>query len=161
VDPREQRRGAMSNYYSVEKEFHDYAEDIEGINIHYLWTPLGGTPDWENQRATRFMPIVRSSQGDTPLPAANWSLELRRLRKKLLKLPQHIPDPKHGTLMNRYLLHYYFEIFQGGHRHYTALNTEEIVTGAGKGTPTPEEPQEPHISSARVPGGVDSDRGGE
>jgi hypothetical protein len=24
----------MSDYYSVEKEFHDYAEDIKGVNIH-------------------------------------------------------------------------------------------------------------------------------
>ena len=48
---------AMSWYYAI-KEFYDYADDIEGVNIHYLWTPLDGIPDWENQRVSRFMPRV-------------------------------------------------------------------------------------------------------
>src|SRR5712691_4517717 len=30
----------MSWYYFV-KKFYDYADDIEGVNIHYVWTPLG------------------------------------------------------------------------------------------------------------------------
>ncbi|MBI3300751.1 MAG: hypothetical protein HYZ72_01535 [Deltaproteobacteria bacterium] len=50
----------MSWHY-LEKEFYDYADDIEGVNIHYVWTPLGGVVDWENQRVTRFMPLVQPS----------------------------------------------------------------------------------------------------
>ncbi len=61
----------MSWYY-LEKEFYDYADDIEGVNIHYVWTPLGGIADWENQRASRFMPLVQSSPSpslSSPTPA--------------------------------------------------------------------------------------------
>ena len=119
----------------LEKEFYDYAEDIEGVNIHYLWTPIGGVADWENQRETRFMPLVQSS---SPLPAtAVISASSSRLRKKILKLPQRIPDPQSGTLTNHYLLHHYFEIFQDGRRHYSPLYTEEIVTDANAQSAVP------------------------
>jgi hypothetical protein len=124
----------MSWYY-LEKEFYDYAEDIEGVNIHYVWTPLGGVADWENQRATRFMPLVRlpsPEEGNVSTPSAgSANPSPGRLRKKILKLPQRIPDTESGTLTDRYLLHHYFEIFQNGYRHYSPLYTEEILTGAG------------------------------
>jgi hypothetical protein len=114
------------NWYYLEKEFYDYADDIEGVNIHYVWTPRDGVADWENQRETRFMPLVQSSSS---LPATGViSASPARLRKKILKLPQHILDPQSGTLTSRYLLHHYFEIFQDGRRHYSPLYTEEIVT---------------------------------
>ena len=117
----------MSFYY-LEKEFYDYAEDIEGVNIHYLWTPIGGVADWENQRETRFMPLVQSSSS---LPATGViSASSSRLRKKIVKLPRRILDPRSDTPTNRYLLHHYFEIFQDGRRHYSPLYTEEIVTDA-------------------------------
>lgn len=112
------------SWHSLEKEFRDYADDIEGVNIHYVWTPLGDTPDWENQRVTRFMPSVQSSQ-TTPDPAPVG------LRKKMLKLPEQIYDAQSDILTDRYLLHYYFEIFQDGSRHYSQLYTEEVATGVG------------------------------
>lgn len=124
------------SWHFVEKEFYDYADDIEGVNIHYVWTPLGAAPEWEHQRLTRYMPLVQApSQLRTPVsppsspPGSGTSFQ-PRLRKKVLKLPQQIEDPESGTLTDRYLLHHYFEIFQNGHRQYSPLYTEEIVTGA-------------------------------
>jgi len=105
--------GSMSWFY-VEKEFRDYADDIEGVKINYLCTPFGGDPDWD-QRATLFMPrVARRSP----------------LRKRRLRIPTQVLDPGSGTPTDQYVLHYYFEIFQGGQRHYSQLYTEEITTGA-------------------------------
>src|SRR5262249_51115950 len=116
------------NWHYVEKEFYDYADNIEGVNIHCVWTPLGGTADWENQRLTRFMPLVQSSLAKPPVPVPfteeDVHLSLPRLRKKILKLPQQIRDPISGSSTNRYVLHHYFEIFQDGHRHYSPLYLE-------------------------------------
>jgi hypothetical protein len=55
-------------------------------------------------------------------------LSADRVRRKSLKLP--ITLDSHGTPTGRYLLHYYFEVIQGGERHYSPLFTEEIVTTA-------------------------------
>jgi hypothetical protein len=121
----------MSWHY-LEKEFYDYADNIEGVNIHYLWTSLGGVADWERQRETRFMPLVQSSRVDVhaPLVASGSSVAPQaRLRKKILKLPLHIVDPDTGAFTSRYLLYHYFEVFQDGHRYYSPLYTEEISTG--------------------------------
>lgn len=121
------------HWYYREKEFHDSADNIEGVNIHYVLTPLSGAADWDNQRTTRFMPLVqpqtfpRRKASSTNLDSANPPSP--GLRKKILKLPQHIPDSPSGALTDRYLLHYYFEIFQDGHRRYSPLYTEEIFTG--------------------------------
>jgi hypothetical protein len=101
-------------YYQIEKWYYDYAENIEAVNIHYACTPLGEIPDWNNQRATRFLPLVES-----------------HLRRKVLKLPLRVPDSNRGELNDRYLLHHYFEIFADGDTRYSSLYTEEIVTGAG------------------------------
>lgn len=118
----------------LEKEFYDYADNIEGVNIHYVWTPLASVPDWEHQRATRFMPLVRSAVSEdhaaAPQPESA-SSRGPRVRKKILKLPLRIFDPQSGLFTDRYLLHYYFEVFQDGHRYYSPLYTEEISTGAG------------------------------
>jgi len=102
---------SSSAYYAVEKSFHDYADDIEAVNIHYVTTLIGAVPDWEHYRCTRFMPILRG-----------------RLRSKVLKLPREIIEAPDGMRSARYLLHHYFEIFQGGDRYYTPLFTEEIDT---------------------------------
>ena len=121
----------MSWHY-LEKEFYDYADNIEGVNIHYLWTPLGGVADWEHQRETRFMPLVQSAGVDVhALLAASGASGLPqiRLRKKIVKLPLRIVDPDTGVFTSRYLLHHYFEVFQDGHRHYSPLYTEEVSTG--------------------------------
>jgi hypothetical protein len=106
---------SYSAYYSVEKSFHDYAADIEAVNIHYVVTLIGGVPDWEHYRCTRYMPIVNG-----------------RARIKVLKLPREIPESTKGGCTARYLLHHYFEIFQGGDRYYTSLFTEEIDTNLPK-----------------------------
>jgi len=122
------------NWYYIEKEYYDYADDIEGVNIHYVWTPLGYEPDWERQRVTRFMPRVRSaspvSAAPSTLKEGNGNPPLPRLRKKILKLPAQIPDSRSGAQGTKYLLHHYFEVFQDGHRHYSPLYTEEIDTDA-------------------------------
>ena len=102
---------SSSAYYSVEKSFHDYADDIEAVNIHYVVTLIGAVPDWEHYRCTRYMPIVHG-----------------RMRSKVLKLPREISETPDNTSTARYLLHHYFEIFQGGDRHYTPLFTEEVDT---------------------------------
>jgi hypothetical protein len=100
-------------YHLLEKIFTDYADNIEGVNIHYALTTLGATPDWENQRLTRFMPV--SSDG---------------VRRKVLRLPLSINDAQDDEPVSTYLLHYYFEIFQDGDRHYSQPYVEEIETGA-------------------------------
>lgn len=101
-------------HYEIEKWFYDYAENIEAVNIHYACTPLGEIPDWNSQRATRFLPLVED-----------------RLRRKVLKLPARILDSNSGEFCGRYLLHHYFEIFADGDTHYSSLYTEEVLTGAG------------------------------
>ena len=98
-------------YYSVEKRFYDYADNIEAVNIHYALTLIGGIPDWEHYRCTRYMPIVNDHS-----------------RIKVLRLPRQITSADADMPAARYLLHYYFEIFQDGDRHYTPLFTEEIDT---------------------------------
>jgi hypothetical protein len=124
----------MTWHYEI-KEFYDHTEDIEGVNIHYLWTPLDGVPDWENQRVTRFMPLVQPppySSGEAAIDETDSAASMApRLRRKILKLPQEIVDPQSGAPTNHYLLHHYFEIFQDGHRHYSPLYTEELHTGVG------------------------------
>jgi hypothetical protein len=123
----------MTWHYTI-KEYHDYADDIEGVNIHYLWTPHGGVPDWDNQRVTRFMPLVQPPSrpsAETPMRTTESAASAAvRLRRKILKLPQTIVDPESGVPTDRYLLYHYFEVFQDGHRHYSPLYTEELHTGA-------------------------------
>ena len=110
------------DHYAVEKSFLDYADDIEAVNIHYLVTLIDDIPDWEHYRCTRFMPLVKE-----------------KTRRKTLKLPRHV-ETAAGVATARYLLHYYFEIFQNGDRRYTPLFTEEInadppATSATLGNP--------------------------
>ena len=103
-----------TRHYQIEKWYYDYAENIEAVNIHYACTPLGEVPDWNNQRSTRFLPLVET-----------------RLRRKALKLPIQVLDSSSGQLTDRYLLHYYFQIFADGDTLYSSLYTEEVCTGAG------------------------------
>lgn len=97
--------------HRVVKWFRDYADDIEAVNIHYALTALDETPDWNNTRATRYMPLVGSS-----------------VRMKELRLPLCVADSQ-GRPSSRYALHYYFEVCQGGDRQYSQLYSEEVVTG--------------------------------
>jgi hypothetical protein len=132
LDTRKRQHSAA--HYEIEKWFYDYAENIEAVNIHYVCTPLGEIPDWNRQRATRFMPLVE-----------------KRLRRKVLKLAARILDPGSGELSGRYLLHHYFEIFADGDTHYSPLYTEEVLTGAGN-LPASEAPADTQTSEP------DSDR---
>jgi hypothetical protein len=102
--------------HRVVKWFRDYADDIEAVNIHYALTPVDGTPDWDRSRATRYMPLVGKS-----------------IRMKELRLPLIVTDDR-GQPSNRYVLHYYFEICQGGDRQYSSLYSEEVVTGIKDGS---------------------------
>ena len=137
-------------WHYVEKEYTDYADDIEAVSIHYVWTPIGGQPDWEKQRITRYMPHVKVSiqrpitTAVQPTPPQDVRPKQRPLRKKTLKLPLQIEDHADDTLTNRYLLHYYFEVFQDGHRHYSPLYTEEVVTAPDPPKTGQEGNQEPH-----------------
>ena len=97
-------------HHQIVKSFQDYADDIEAVNIHYVATAVGDAPDWANQRSTRYMP-----------PGVD------RVRVKTLKLPMSIIDSSNQET-DRYVLHYYFEIFQDGDRNYSQLYSEEIVT---------------------------------
>jgi hypothetical protein len=101
------------NHHTVEKEFRDFADDIEGVSIHYLCVPGGAEPDWDNGRITRYMPLIEPG--------------VRRLR---LKLPLQVVDPASGKPTHHYMLFHYFEIFRGGNRHYSQIYSEVVHTGA-------------------------------
>jgi len=101
--------------HRVVKWFSDYADDIEAVNIHFVLTALDETPDWNEARTTRYMPLVGKS-----------------IRMKELRLPLSVAGSQ-GQPSNRYTLHYYFEICQGGDRQYSPLYSEEVVTGSING----------------------------
>jgi hypothetical protein len=106
--------------FEIEKEYWDDDFGIEAVKIHYVWTALGEEPEWDTHRITRFMPPSRTEGAG------------RRHRARTLKLPARIPDPAGGgALTDRYALHHYFEIVEGGRRRYSPRFTEEITTGAG------------------------------
>ena len=86
-------------YHVVDKEYRDFADDIEAVSIHYVCAPGGAEPDWDKDRVTRFMPLVEPG--------------VRRLR---LKLPAQLVDPQSGLPVSAYTLSYYFEVWrrQGG-----------------------------------------------
>src|SRR5215468_2216956 len=62
------RRGSHMAFY-IKRTYVDNAPDIELVNIHYTWTPLGQQPDWEAHRETRAMPrggtLIRGFGGTT------------------------------------------------------------------------------------------------
>jgi len=104
--------------HRVVKWFHDYADDIEAVSIHYVLTAVGEVADWNHARATRYMPPLDGS-----------------IRMKELRLPLSISDSQ-GRPSSRYTLHYYFEICQGGDRHDSQLYSEEVVTEPTDGPST-------------------------
>jgi hypothetical protein len=50
------------------------------------------------------------------------------VRRKVIRLPKAISDPRTGEYTEHYAFHHYFEIFRGGKREQSALYTEEIVS---------------------------------
>ena len=95
------------NHRIVDKEYRDYADDIEAVSIHYLCVPSGAEADWDNGRVTRFMPLVEPG-----------------VRRLSLKLPVQLVDPRSGRPVNEYTVLYYFEVCRGGDRHYSQIFTE-------------------------------------
>jgi hypothetical protein len=95
------------NHRIVDKEYRDFADDIEAVSIHYLCVPSGAEADWDNGRITRFMPLVEPG-----------------VRRLSLKLPVQLVDPRSGRPVNDYTVLYYFEVCRGGDRHYSQIFTE-------------------------------------
>jgi len=114
--------------------------DLLTHNIHYTWTPLGQPPNWEAHRETRAMPrggtLVRGMGGttiDENGQAVQTQSEVIQIpddgvRRKIIKLPDEIPDPATGRYSDNYLFHHYFEVFLNGRREQSPLYTEEIVS---------------------------------
>ncbi len=99
------------NYHVIDKEYRDFADDIEAVSIHYLCAANGADPDWEKDRVTRFMPVVKPG--------------LRRFR---LKLPLQLIDPQCGQPVSAYTLFYYFEVWRDGDRQYSPIYSETLET---------------------------------
>ena len=130
----------MALSFYMKKTYVDNAPDIELVNIHYTWTPLGQSPDWETHRETRAMPrggvLVRGMGGTTLdetgglVRTASEQIELPDdgIRRKVLRLPNSILDPATGQYTENYAFHHYFEIFRAGKREQSPLYTEEIVS---------------------------------
>src|SRR5262245_21269598 len=130
----------MALAFYIKKTFVDNAPDIELVNIHYTWTPLGQPPDWETHRETRMMPrggvLVRGMGGTTldetgmSVQTASERIELPDdgTRRKVIRLPNTVPDPATGAQAEHYTFHHYFEIFRNGKREQSPLYTEEIVS---------------------------------
>jgi hypothetical protein len=107
--------------FLIEKTFDDFADDIEAVTIHYALSPLGDEPDWDQERVSKFMPLVGAE--DDP----DEDGEIRR-RARTLKLPARITT-RDGSTTDHYLLHHYFEYWQSGFRHYSPHYSEEINAG--------------------------------
>jgi hypothetical protein len=130
----------MAMVFYMKKTYVDNAPDIELVNIHYTWTPVGQQPDWEAHRETRAMPrggvLVRGMGGTTIdesgeiVRTASERIELPDdgVRRKVLRLPNAILDPATGQYTENYALHHYFEVFRNGKRELSPLYTEEIVS---------------------------------
>ncbi len=128
---------AMSFY--IKKSYVDTEPDIELVNIHYTWTPIGQPPNWDAHRETRMMPrggvILRGHGGTTLDETGHWGQSVAErvelpddgVRRKVLRLPNGMHDDN-GWYHEHYAFHHYFEVFRHGQRHHSPLYTEEIVT---------------------------------
>jgi hypothetical protein len=105
------------HHRTVEKEYRDFADDIEAVSIHYLCVPDGAEADWDRGRVTRFMPLVEPG--------------MRRLR---LELPVQLVAPNSGRPVSNYTLLYYFEVYRGGDRHYSQVYTEAMEARGARAT---------------------------
>ena len=105
------------HHRTVDKEYRDFADDIEAVSIHYLCVPDGAEADWDRGRVTRFMPLVEPG--------------MRRLR---LELPVQLVDPNSGRPVSNYTLLYYFEVYRGGDRHYSQVYTEVVEDRSARAT---------------------------
>src|SRR5215469_12964908 len=139
VSPAGRKRKMFSFY--MKRSFVDTVSGIDLVNIHYTWTPLGELPNWEVHRETRAMPrggvLVRGMGGTTVDESGNYvqtqaetiQMPDDGVRRKVIRLPNSIPDPKTpGGFTENYLFHHYFEAFLNGKRETSPLYTEEIVS---------------------------------
>jgi len=130
----------MALSFYMKRTFIDNAPDIETVNIHYTWTPLGQQPDWETHRETRMMPrggVLMRGMGGTTIDeggeivrTSSQTIEIPDdgVRRKVIRLPNSILDPATGEYTENYAFHHYFEVFRDGKREQSALYTEEIVS---------------------------------
>ncbi len=89
------------------KDWVDMEKDVEMVELHYTWTPIGEEPDWDMEEA-RVLPIIQ----ETP----------RIYRGVAIELPRWVKDSPN------YSLHYFFFIIQGGRQFNTQTYTEEIAS---------------------------------
>jgi hypothetical protein len=104
-------RAAVSWY--LPKEWVDHEDGIEGVLIHYTFSPSGGWPDWDAQHNSR----VLTDLGGFP-----------RRRGKVLSMPRRVWDGVLGGPNPEFRLHYYFEVFQSGSAWTTDLVSEDILS---------------------------------
>jgi hypothetical protein len=100
----------VSWYYP--KGWTDQEDGIEQVLIHYVCTPPGQWPDWSWGHESR----VLEDRGGFP-----------RTRLKVLRMPREVWDMDNGWNAPEYRFHYFFEVFQDGHRWTTDRFTEDIV----------------------------------
>ena len=128
----------MSFY--LKKTFVDSQPGIQLVNIHYTWTPMGGSPNWAAHSETRVMPrggVLILGMGGTTLDENGQSVNTVAqkvelpddgVRRKVLAVPSDVYDPASGRFVDHYLFHYYFEVFRDGRREHSPLHTDEIVS---------------------------------
>jgi hypothetical protein len=129
----------MSFY--IKRTYIDAEPGIELVNLHYTWTLLGETPNWEAHRETRVMPrggvLIRGMGGTTVDESGQYvqttseRIELPDdgVRRKIIRLPKAIPSPSAPDgYAEHYAFHHYFEVFRDGKREQSPLYTEEIVS---------------------------------
>jgi len=100
----------VSWYYP--KGWTDQEDGVEQVLIHYACTPPGQWPDWSWGHGSR----VLEDRGGFP-----------RTRLKVLRMPREVWDMDNGWNTPEYRFHYYFEVYQNGHRWTTDLLSEDIV----------------------------------
>ena len=94
----------MTWYYP--KGWTDQEDGVEQVVIHYACTPPEQWPDWAWGHESR----VLEDRGGFP-----------RNRLKVLRMPRDVWDMQNGWSTPEYRFHYYFEVFQNGHRWTTDL----------------------------------------
>ncbi len=93
--------------FALSKDWVDPAPDIELVEVHYVWGPLGEPADWE--------------QGQAAVAAPTGAGRPAR-RVAALELPRLVDGAAD------YLLHHFFFVAGGGTRASTPVVTEQIGT---------------------------------